>query len=137
MKRRLFLTIYLVLLVFSLISCSGLSEKQKTDYGLLCSSVTFSSDKVVGIYVDRIPDDLNGIKFLQLVKDKIPKDYYDALEKFRIVVIPKGTYYLLKVYNGNALILFDYSCNTGVEGKVLLSPKEYDLNHLDIYDKCK
>ena len=137
MRRQLVIVIYLVLVIFSSNSCLALSEKHKRDYGLLESAVTFSSDKVFGEYGDRVPDDFDGVKFLELVKHKIPEDYYHALKSYHVDVIPKGTYYLLGIYDGKKLILFDYSCTPKVDGPVLLAPEKYDLNHLEFYDKCK
>lgn len=137
MKRHLFFAIILVVVAFSTSSCLALSEEQKKEYGLLESAVTFSSDKVIGEYGDAIPDNFDGNKFLAVVSDKIPDDYYDALKKHKINVTPLKTYYLLKVYDSNRLILFDYSCTTEIDGPVLLEIEKYDLEHLEFYDKCK
>ena len=137
MRKNLFFTILLVLVTFSTSACLTLSEEQKKEYGLLESAVTFSSDKVIGEYGDAIPDDFDSNKFLWLVKDKIPEDYYGALKKHTLHVSPKGSYYLLTTYDGKKLILFDYSCTTEVDGPVLLEIEKYDLNHLELYDKCK
>ena len=137
MKRHLFFAIILVVVAFSTSSCLALSEEQKKEYGLLESAVTFSSDKVTGEYGDTIPNDFDSNTFLQLVKDKIPEDYYGALKKYTLNVFPKGFYYLLTTYNGKRLILFDYSCTTEVDGPVLLAIEKYDLDHLELYDKCK
>lgn len=137
MKRHLSFALILIFVIFSASACLALSEEQKKEYGLLESAVTFSSDKVIGEYGERIPDDFNSHKFLLLVKDKIPGDYYDALRKYNLNILPKGTYYLLKVYKDKSLILFDYSCTAEVDGPVLLETEKYDLNHLEFYDKCK
>ncbi len=137
MKKYPIIAACLALIVFTSSSCLSVSEAQKKDYGLLSSAVTFSSDKVIGEYGDRIPDDFDGNGFLQLVKGKIPEDYYRALTKRVIVVIPKGTYYLLKAYDGKKLVLFDYSCTPEVDGTVLLTPEKYDVNRLELYDKCR
>ncbi len=137
MKNRALISLYLVLVLFSLISCLTLSEAQKKDYGVLSSAVTFSSDKVIGEYGDRIPDDFDGNRFLQLVHYKIPADYYQSLQQRRIQVVPKGTYYLLMAYDGKKLILFDYSCTPEVDGTILLTPEKYDVNRLELYDKCR
>lgn len=137
MRKNLFLAIILVVVTFSASACLSLSEEQRKEYGLLESAVTFSSDKVIGEYGDVIPDDFNSNNFLQLVKDKIPEDYYGALKKYTLNVFPKSSYYLLTTYNGNKLILFDYSCTTDVDGPVLLEIEKYDLKHLELYDKCK
>ncbi len=86
---------------------------------------------------DAIPNDFDSNKFLQLVKDKIPEDYYGALKKYNLNVLPKGSYYLLKANDEKKLILFDYSCTTEIDGPVLLDTGKYDLDHLEFYDKCK
>lgn len=137
MKERIFTAIFLVIFVLSSSACLALTETQKKDYGLLESAVTFASDKIIGEYGDAIPDDVDGNKFLIVVSGKIPDDYYNALKKHKINVTPLKTYYLLKVYDSNRLILFDYSCTPEVDGPILLAPEKYDLNHLELYDKCK
>ncbi|GEM_PF-771065 len=137
MKKRLLITLSIFFFIFSLSTCRYLSEAQKKEYGILSSAVTFSSDKVFGKYSDAIPDDLDSIKFLELVKDRIPEDYYLALTKYHIDIEPKKTYYLLKIYHKKDLILFDYSCTPKVDGAVLLNPEKYDLNNLGLYDECK
>lgn len=137
MKRRLSITVYLIIFVLVSCSCLALSERQKSDYGLLESAVTFSSDKVIGEYGDRLPDDFDAVKLLNLVKNKIPTDYYYALKMHRLEVSPRRTYYLLRIYDNAHLILFDYSCTPAVDGPVLLSPDKYDLDRLDLYDTCK
>lgn len=137
MKKRIFISIFLVIFVLSSVTCLALTEAQKKEYGLLQSAATFSSDKIIGEYGDTIPDNFDKDKFLIVVKDKIPDDYYNALTKHRIDVTPMKTYYLLKVYDSNSLILFDYSCTPEVDGPVLLEPDKYDVNNLDLYDTCK
>ena len=76
---------------------------------------------------------------MKLVKDKIPKDYYKVLKKYRLEVKSMSAYYLILIFNpkGNSLILFDYSCTPEVDGPVLLEPKIYDLEKLELYDTCK
>jgi hypothetical protein len=137
MKKHLFVISYVVIILFATSSCLALSEEQKKEYGILESAVTFSSDKVIGEYGDRIPGDFNGKTFLLLVKDKIPEDYYEALTKHQLDVTPKGSYYLLLIFESRQLILFDYSCTPEVDGPVLLEPEKYDVNHLELYDQCK
>jgi len=137
MKKYLFIVFSIVIILFTSNSCLALSEEQKKDYGLLESAVTFSSDKVIGEYGDRIPNDFNGKKFLLLVKDKIPEDYYQALMKHQLDVTPKGSYYLLLIFESGQLVLFDYSCTPEVDGPVLLEPEKYDLDHLALYDTCR
>jgi hypothetical protein len=139
MKKQFPIIILLVLVICSVASCASLSEHQKREYGVLESAVTFSADKVIGEYGDRIPDDFSAEKFMELVKDKIPENYYEALKKHRLEMRPKGTYYLLLIFNPEtkALILFDYSCTPEVDGPVLLEPRRYDASRLELYDKCK
>lgn len=132
------LAVALLLLVCTSSSCFK-TEALRRQYGVFGSAVTFSADKIAGEYGDSIPDTLDTTVFLQVVRDKIPTDYYDALLGYDLVIVPKGTYYLLKAYDRESkqLILFDFSCTPGADGPVLLSPKEYDTNNLDQYDKCR
>ncbi len=75
---------------------------------------------------------------MAVVQDKIPPRSYNILESYPIKIIPKKGYYLLLVYDpqDNSLILFDYSCTFEVDGPVLLEPGKYELNNLQLYDKC-
>ena len=138
-RKQISLVILLVLALCSAGSCASLSEHQKREYGILESAVTFSADKVIGEYGDRIPDDFSAEKFMALVKDKIPKDYYEALKKHSLEVRPKQSYYLLLIFDpdSKALILFDFSCTPKVDGPVLLEPGKYRLENIDVYDACK
>ena len=133
------LAVALLLLICTSASCFSQTEALRRQYGVFGSAVTFSADKIAGEYGDSIPDTLDNTAFLQVVRDKIPADYYDALQGYDLVIVPKGTYYLLKAYDRESkhLILFDFSCTPGVDGPVLLSPKEYNTDNLDQYDKCR
>jgi len=137
--RRCLFVIVLVLLIISSDSCASLSEEQKRQYGILESAVTFSSDKVIGEYGDTIPDDFLSDKFMRFIKNRIPEDYYEVLKKYHIDIKPKGSYYLLLIFDpiSKSLILFDYSCSPEVDGPILLEPGKYDINNLELYDKCK
>ncbi len=137
-KRQLPVITLLVFVICLVGSCASLSEHQRREYGTLESAVTFSADKVIGEYGNSIPDDFSAEKFMGLVKDKIPKNYYEALKKHRLEVRAKGAYYLLLIFvpETNSLILFDYSCTPEVDGPVLLSPGKYNLDRLELYDKC-
>ena len=138
-KRLMSLVAGLLLVVCTLAACASHSELIRRQYGILGSAVTFSADKIAGEYGDSIPDTLDNTTFLQVVRDKIPADYYEALQGYNLVVVPKGSYYLLKAYDreSNQLILFDFSCTPEVDGPALLSPKEYNTDNLDQYDKCR
>lgn len=129
----------LLLVACTSAACASHSELIKRQYGLLESAVTFSADKIAGEYGDSIPDSLDNTVFLEIVRNKIPADYYEALQKYGLVIDPKKTYYLLKAFDreSNKLILFDYSCTPEVDGPVLLYPQEYDTEHLEKYDKCR
>ena len=138
-KRLTSLVAGLLLIVCTFAACASHSELIRRQYGILGSAVTFSADKIAGEYGDSIPDTFDNTTFLQDVRDKIPADYYDALQGYDLVIVPKETYYLLKAYDreSNKLILFDFSCTPEVDGPVLLSPKEYNTDNLDQYDKCR
>lgn len=139
MKKRLLFIAWVIIFVFYASSCIALSEAQKREYGLLMSAVEWSSAAVIGEYGHNIPPDFNSEEFLWLVKDKIPPGSYHIMEKYNIKIIPKGRYYLLLVFDpgNNSLILFDYSCTSYVDGPILLEPGKYDINNLQLYDKCK
>ncbi len=132
--RRL---IWLFLAGCFLASCAMHAENLKQGYGILKSAVMFSSDKVIGEYGDQVPTDFDGNRFMELVGDKIPGEYLDALKNYKLEVEPHGWYYLIKVYDGDAMILFDYSCTTELDGPVLDSPEMFDLTNLEKYDRCK
>lgn len=138
-KRLISLVAGLLFIACTSMACASHSEILKRQYGVLGSAVMFSADKIAGEYGDSIPDTLDNTAFLQVVRDKIPADYYEALQGYNLVVVPKETYYLLKAYDreSNQLILFDFSCTPEVDGPVLLSPKEYNTDNLDQYDKCR
>lgn len=137
MKRPLKPIIFLFLSI-SLVSCASISEIRKRDYGILESAVTFSSDKVIGEFGDAIPSDFSSEDFLKLIEGKIPREYYATLKKYFLEIRPKGSYYLLLVFDPESreLILFDYSCTPEVDGPVLLEPHKYDIKNLELYDKC-
>jgi len=138
-KRLIFLVARLLFIACTITACASHSEILKRQYGVLGSAVTFSADKIAGEYGDSIPDKLDNTVFLEIVRDKIPADYYEALRNYCLEILPMKTYYLLKAYDreSNMLILFDYSCTPEVDGPVLSSPQEYDTEHLEKYDKCR
>jgi hypothetical protein len=138
-KRLTSLVAGLLLVVCTFAACASHSELIRRQYGILGSAVMFSADKIAGEYGNSIPGSLDNTVFLEIVRDKIPADYYEALRNHGLGIIPMKTYYLLKAYDreSNKLILFDYSCTPGVDGPVLSSPQEYDTEHLEKYDKCR
>jgi hypothetical protein len=129
---------FLLLVLLITNSCVGVIESQKKEYGLLESAVTYSAEKVIGEYGDAMPNDFTAEKFLLLIHDKIPREYYDTLLRYRLELKPMGSYYLLLVFDprNTELILFDYSCTSEVDGPVILEPQKYDLNNLNLYDTC-
>jgi hypothetical protein len=139
MKKRL-LSLTLVIIVFLYASsCIAFSEAQRQEYDSLKTAVTMAKFRVKGKFGHAIPPGFNSEEFLEVVKNKIPEDSYEVLQKYRLQVIPKDGYYLIEVFDpkDNSLILFSYSCETGAEGRVLEEPGKYDVNHLELYDKCK
>ena len=137
-KRFLSLTCFLLIILYAT-SCTALPEVQKQEYDSLKTAVTLAKYPVKGEFGHDIPPGFNAAQFLEVVKDKIPGDSYDVLRKYPLQVIPKEGYYLIEVFDpkDNSLILFSYSCETGAEGRVLEEPGKYDVNHLELYDKCK
>jgi hypothetical protein len=139
MKKRFLPITFFIIVIFYTNSCIAISASQKQEYGALMSAVTWSASAVIGEYGHAIPEDFNREQFLEVVQDKIPPRSYSILGSYPIKVVPKKGYYLLLVYDpqDNSLILFDYSCTTAdVDGPVLLEPEKYDLNNLQLYDKC-
>lgn len=137
MNKNIAKAVLLGLVMCSLSSCTLFCKNNKQDYGILKSAVLFSSDKVIGEYGEQIPDNFDDSRFIDLVGDKIPEDYSHALKSYKLYIESHGWYYLLKVFDHNALILFDYSCTTEIDGPVMDSPGMYDLNDLGKYDGCK
>jgi len=139
MKRKIFVTFLAILAITSLTHCAATTEKQKKEYGVLTTAVTFASDKAIGEYGDKIPPDLTAEKFMQFLQNRIPEEHYEALGKYSLEIKPKGSYYLLLIYHPQtkALILFDYSCTPEADGPVLQQPDKYDINKVELYDTCK
>ncbi|MBM4294827.1 MAG: hypothetical protein FJ126_08000 [Deltaproteobacteria bacterium] len=98
-----------------------------------------SKSAIKGEFGHSIPTEFDAEEFMEVVNGKIPNRSYQILKKYHIQILPKEGYFLIKVYETGegALILFDYSCNLGVEGRVLEEPGKYDINNLQLYDKCK
>lgn len=105
----------------------------------MSSAVTFASDKVIGEYGEKIPDDFDGVKFMVLIRNLVPDDYYEALGRYDLNVTSKGSYYLLiaRQPDDRVIILFDYSCTPKVDGPVYLDPDKYDVSRIESYDTCK
>ncbi|MFB3885137.1 MAG: hypothetical protein ACE144_07895 [Thermodesulfobacteriota bacterium] len=124
MKRRIFIIFFVAVFVFSLSNCATSPERERSEYGLLCSAVLASSSAVFGEHGESIPPDFKVDEFMEIVKKNIPRDYYEVLRKYRLEIDSKGTYYLLLVFDpdSKALILFDYSCTPECDGQVLLEP---------------
>jgi len=139
MRRRLFVIFFLVVLVCSSSNCATSHEIKRSEYDILCSAVSASSYAVIGEYSTSIPSDFTVDKFMKLVEKNIPKDYFKVMREYILEIKPKGSYYLLLVFDPDtkSLILFDYSCTPEPDGQVLLQQGKFDLNNLDLYDKCK
>jgi hypothetical protein len=139
MKKRLLSLSCAVIVFLYASSCIALSEAQKQDYASLKTAVVLSKLAVKGKFGHHIPPTFSAAEFLQAVKDRIPENSYDTLERYRLQVNPKDGYYLLAIFNpeNNTLILFTYSCEPGIDGPVLEEPGKYDVNNLQLYDKCK
>ena len=138
MKKRFLLITCFIIVIFYTNSCNAISISQKQEYGSLMSAVMWSASAVIGEYGHTIPEDFNREQFLSVVQNKIPPRSYSILNSYPLKIIPKNGYYLLLVYDpqDNSLILFDYSCTSEVDGPVLIEPGKYDLNNLQLYDKC-
>jgi hypothetical protein len=134
---RNILTIFFLLLFLP--SCTIIAPHDETNYGLLKTAVWRSTDFAYGEYVDYFPDNFDQKAFEHTIKGKLEKSYYDELMKHSISVFPKGSYYLLVVrdHPDGAVILFDYSCSTEIDGPVQEAPDKYDLGHVEKYNPCE
>lgn len=126
--------LFAALIVLS--SCICISESRKQDYGLLKSAVMFSADKVIGEFGDQIPAEFSGEAFMELVKDKIPANYYSALKPYELKIKPDGYYYRLELFDGDEMVLFDFSCTPGIDGAVKSEDKTFNLDNLEAYNPC-
>jgi hypothetical protein len=131
-------SIILVLLVAVLIhGCATIGTVDTDDYGLLGSAATSCASVTIGVYADTIPDDLSREKLLSVCENQIPENYFSVLKRYPSDVKPKGSYYLLRIFDldNKDLIMFHYSCSSE-PGRVIAQPRKYDLNNLDLYDTC-
>lgn len=137
MNKRV-ISIILLLTVVIVHGCATIGKVDMDDYGLLGSAATACASVTIGIYADTIPDDLSREKLLSVCENQIPENYFAVLKKYPSDVKPKGSYYLLFVYdlNNKDLIMFHYSCSSE-PGRVIANPGKYDVNNLDLYDTCK
>ena len=134
-KKVLFI---LFVVICFLNNCATTNEIQREEYDTLASAVATASYAIIGEYGDIIPDDL-FYKFMQVIKNNVPEEYFNMLKKYPIDIKPKGSYYLLLVLDPktNAIILFDFSCTPEADGLILIEPDKYNLNNLEQYDPCK
>lgn len=138
--RRSRLNALVILCIFLVCaSCITTGERHEKDYGMLVTAVMNAPFAVKGVYPGDLPADFSSTTFLQVIKGKIPDNSFSELSHYDLQVIPKGRYYLLIVREPSTgtIVLFDYSCTFNVDGKVFESTEQYDLNHLELYDKCK
>lgn len=137
--KRLTIAFSLVLLILCPGCIDFTQEHSKQDYGQLCTAVMVSADKTDGYYKGKIPKDLDSTKFLKILKGRIPGKDYEQLDSYPLILLPKTSYYLLKIYSktNQQMILFDYSCTPEIDGPLLDHPGKYDINNLSQYDKCQ
>ena len=137
MKTRLRLSIPIIFSLIVIGCCLSLEERLKTDYGILGNAVTYVSDKVIGRYGDVLPDDFDTTRFVTIAKEELIASHYNILVRYRLEIVSKHAYYLLKIFDKDQLVMFDYSCTSKVDGPILYSDKTFDLEHLEKYDECK
>ena len=113
----------------TLISCASQTRVPKNEYDLLKTATYKSSYAMIGEYGDKIPDDLNTKRFLQIAQKNIPPFFYTELKKYDLEITPMKSYYLLKVYDTQThkLILYDYSCTEYTDGNILDEPQQKDI----------
>jgi hypothetical protein len=138
MKKALLAILIILFNTSCACTCIHATEETNKEYGVLALAVTFSSDKIIGVYGRKMPDNLNAAEFTQVIEHKIPGNYYQALKKYKLEVDSKDTYYLLKAYDSknHLLILFDYSCTSELDGPVYNNPQKYNATNLAQYDTC-
>ena len=139
MKKRVLSLTCVIIVVLYASSCIALSEAQKQEYDSLKTAVTYPSFPSRESSAMTFRLSLTPRNFWRWSRIKFHDDSYEVLQKYRLQVIPKEGYYLIEVFDpkDNSLILFSYSCETGAEGRVWEEPGKYDVNHLELYDKCK
>jgi hypothetical protein len=138
MKKCANYIILLSVLVVLVNGCATIGKVDRDEYGILDSAATSCASVVIGVYADTIPDDLSREKLLSVCENQIPENYFAVLKKYPSEVKPKGSYYLLLIYDQDKrdLIMFHYSCSPE-PGRVIAQPGKYDINNLDLYDTCK
>jgi hypothetical protein len=119
-------------------ACAAIGTVDMDDYGLLGSAATSCASVTIGVYADAIPDDLSREKLLSVCENQIPETYFSVLKKYPSDVKPKGSYYLLRIFDldNKDLIMFHYSCSSE-PGRVIAQPGKYDIDNLDLHDTCK
>jgi hypothetical protein len=139
MRKNKVIIFILLIFVISLNGCATAGQVSRDDYGILCSAASTCSYAMIGEYGDSMPNDLTIEKLLSVCEKNIPPNFFAELRRYHLEVKPKGTYYLLLVYDPHdkALILFDYSCTAECDGRVMLEPNKYDIHSLESYDPCK
>jgi hypothetical protein len=135
--KKMLLRITILVIVTAVFGCATQTGITKADYDLLKTAVTTTSYAVIGKYGDTIPEDLTSQEFLQIAKDETPVQYFNELKKFDLEIKPKGSYYLLKVYDPDTkkLILYDYSCTPFSDGNILDEPQQ--TTQPEDNDPCK
>jgi hypothetical protein len=138
MKKYTGSTVVLFVFIVLLSGCATAIRYDQDEYGLLDSAVTSCASVTIGVYADTVPSDLTLEKLLSVCENQIPENYFTVLKKYPSDVKPKGSYYLLLIYDldNKDLIMFHYSCSPK-PARVIAQPGKYDLNNLDSYDTCK
>jgi hypothetical protein len=120
--------------------CCSSVQLSKREMGNLQTAVESCASAIKGEYPDSIPGDINAEKFMNVIKGKIPSDYYKSLKEHPVDVHSIGVDYLLVVYGDDRdkkVLMFDYSCTTKVDGRVYVHPDTFDVKHLEKYNPCK
>ncbi len=130
MKRTVLLSL-LVAGLFVISSCRPSLEQLKVRFGPVETALPNVADAVYGEYEENIPKEFNVDSLLVLLKMKRPNEY-ELLSEYKLEFESRTQYYLLKVYCGSTLRLFDYSCTDEVDGPQYRIRDTLDVND----DKC-
>jgi hypothetical protein len=141
MDKKKFPIFFLIIVFLASSSCITIQRETQTDTAKLVTAVMNSPSSIRAVYPGNLPSDFSSYTFLRIIKEKEkpPENDFEVLSQYHLEVIPKGNYYLPIVRDPitEKIILFDYSCTFAVDGQVFNPLKQYDLNHLEMYDPCK
>ncbi len=127
--KRVFSCLAITYAVFCLAGCCT-TEKLRKEYGPIESAVRNVELAVYGNYPSGIPRDFTADSLMALLLHSERFSEHALLKDYRLVLTPLDGYYLLLVYDGDKLLLFDYNCTHGiVDGALYRNNLRYFLEH--------